>query len=172
MVKGNYKGGDVMNRFPKMMVLWTAKFTHDGLDFEKALAFGYAAAVQFAIAKNRHFGSGKKRKAKGKYTNIEAPQSTWKFYAVKELPMKGIYYKVSRDGIYVKIGDRVENATAKAKRQITQKFISQKVFEHYINTAKMIVNSINWKHWFKMWKKIRDLEWDGIEIYGVLKEVL
>jgi len=168
MVKRNYKGGDVMNRFPKMMVLWTAKFTHDGLDFEKALAFGYAAAVQFARAKYRSVGKGKKKSSQ----KVEKPQEVWEFYPVKGLPFKGITYRVEKGGIYVKIGDKVENATLKARKQLQQKFKTEKLFKAYYQVANSIVERINWKHWYKVWKKIRDLEWDGIEIYGVLKEVL
>lgn len=156
-----------INRFPKMMLLWKAKFEKDGLDAETALAFGWTAAVQFAIIKNRAPVGAKRKKSSTNAGYIKPTQDTWEFYPVKELPMKGIYFKRQKDGIYVRIGNKIENATKKAHHQLSIKFPKRDFLKIYFSTAKAIVDAISdWhKGWYKMWKKVRDADWATLEIY-------
>jgi len=180
----------MVNRFPKMMLLWEAvgkKLLN--MDPNTAKAYGYYMALTYAVMKNinstvaRYTAHIQDKEAKKKYRKekqkeLFTPKYLHEYEAINIIghPFSPVMYaKYAPNEIYIYVAGKEYPALAKYSQQQAQKFNNILEFERYRQVADAIVERFSnldiWKkssRWFnKIWKVVRDKDWTP----DIIKEV-
>jgi len=180
----------MVNRFPKMMLLWEAvgRKLLD-MDSNTAKAYGYYMALTYAVMKNinstvarytAHIQDKetKKKYRKEKQKELFTPKYLHEYEAIDVIghPFSPVMYaKYAPNEIYIYVAGKEYPALAKYSQQQAQKFNNIFEFERYRQVAEAIVERFSnldiWKkssRWFnKIWKVVRDKDWTP----DIIKEV-
>lgn len=160
----------MINRFPKMMLLWyeILSLEYPTVPAQVRLAAAYTVALGYAILKNARMNTQTEPKEKMQFDATPQDAKVWNELEIpgKHPPfLKKVKYEIHKHGVLVVFNGEVQDFYAKALKQLKKftPFELERYKEFAAETAKQLKRQC-YTDWFETWKQIRDLDWSSTQL--------